>query len=132
MNSRLGTFAIRASCSSFATAFPLRLVLDSFEFQQTQIFAFFPVPVGFFSDVDGRPVCNDVRSLQQPSRIEFARLSVWSKALGFRMVLVRVQKHEEILWECSTAIVLVREFVNGRLVIVDVDALRVHPLFSLG
>jgi hypothetical protein len=42
---------------------PFLLVLDSFEIQQTQIFALFPVFVGFFSDVDGRPVRNDVRPL---------------------------------------------------------------------
>src|SRR5438309_10857833 len=42
MNSRLGNFAICFSCSSVAIASPLRFVLDCFEFQQTQVFAFFP------------------------------------------------------------------------------------------
>jgi hypothetical protein len=48
------------------------------------------------------------------------------------MVLVRIQEHEEILWERPAAIVFVCEFVNGRFVVVDVDALRVHPLIPLG
>jgi hypothetical protein len=48
------------------------------------------------------------------------------------MILVRVQEHEEILCEGAATIVIVREFVNGRFVIVDVDALRVHPLIPLG
>jgi hypothetical protein len=55
MNSRLGTFSIRASCSSSATASPFSAVLDRFEFQQTPIFALFPTPVGLFPDVDWRP-----------------------------------------------------------------------------
>ncbi|MFI5091015.1 MAG: hypothetical protein ACHP7P_13235 [Terriglobales bacterium] len=69
---------------------PFAPVLDGFEFQQTQIFAFFPVPVGFLPDVDGWPVRNDVRPLQQSSRIKLARLPVRPEALGFRMVLVRL------------------------------------------
>jgi hypothetical protein len=47
-------------------------VLDGFEFQQTQVFTLFPMPVGFLADVDGWPVRNNVRALQQSSRIELA------------------------------------------------------------
>jgi hypothetical protein len=39
-------------------------VLDRFGFQQTQVFAIFPVPVGFLSDGNEGPIRNDVRSLQ--------------------------------------------------------------------
>src|ERR1700687_1053632 len=96
-------FPLRNFCDacqllSIRNSIPFPPVLDGFEFQQTQVFAFFPMPVGFLPNVDRRPVCNDVRSLQQSSRIELARISVMTKALGFRMVLVRVQEHEEILW----------------------------------
>ena len=46
--------------------------------------------VGFFADVDRRPVRNDVRTLQQSARIELARLAVWPKTLRFWVVLIRV------------------------------------------
>jgi hypothetical protein len=39
------------------------LVLDRFEFEQAQVLCFLPVPVGFFSNVDGWPVRDYVRSL---------------------------------------------------------------------
>jgi len=67
---------------------PFAPVLNGLEFKQTQVFAFFPMPVGFHPDVDGRPVRNDVCALQQTSRVELARLSVWPKALRFWVVLV--------------------------------------------
>jgi hypothetical protein len=44
-------------------------VFNCFEIQQTQIFALFPVAVGFLPDVDGRPVRNSVCALQQSSRV---------------------------------------------------------------
>jgi hypothetical protein len=53
-------------------------VLDGFEFQQTQVFTLFPMPVVFLPDVDRRPVRNNVRPLQQSvgreRRIQLARL----------------------------------------------------------
>jgi hypothetical protein len=63
------------------------------------------MPVGFLPDVDRRAVRDDVRPLQQSSRVELAGLAIRSKALGFRVVLVRVQKHEEILWQCCSIII---------------------------
>ena len=39
------------------------LVMDSFEFQQTQIVTFLPMSVRFLSNLDRRPICEDVRSL---------------------------------------------------------------------
>jgi len=80
-------------------------------------------PFGNHPDVNGRPVRDNVCSLQQSSRVELARLSVWRQALRFWVVLVRLQEHEEILYHCSATVVFVCEFVSGRLVIVDVDAL---------
>jgi hypothetical protein len=108
------------------------LVLDCFELQQTQVFAFFPMLVGFLSDVSWRPIRSDVCALQQTSRVELARLSVWPKALRFWAVLVTGQEHKEILDQCSATVVFVCQFVNGRLVIVNIDARRAHPLISLG
>ena len=97
MNSRLGTFAIRAQLFIGRNCISFPLVLNRFEIQQTQIFAFFPMLVGLLADVDRRPIRDDVGSLQQSARIEFARFSVWPEALSFRMVLVGLQQHEEIL-----------------------------------
>jgi hypothetical protein len=37
---------------------PLSPVLDGLEFQQAQILAFFPMAVGFFSDVNRWPLGN--------------------------------------------------------------------------
>jgi hypothetical protein len=45
---------IGRNCTSFA------LVLDGLEFQQAQVFALFPVLVGFFSDVNWRRIRNYV------------------------------------------------------------------------
>ena len=59
-------------------------VLDRFEFQQTQVFALFPMLVGLFADVDRWPVRDDVRPLQQSARVECARLPVRPEALRFR------------------------------------------------
>jgi len=123
---------MRANCSSSATATPSPLVLDGSEFQQTQVFALFPMPVGFLPDVDGWPVRNDVRPLQQFASIAVARLSVRPKDLRFWVVLVRIQKHEEILRKYPATVVLIREFVDGRLMIMNVDALRMHPLIAFG
>jgi len=107
-------------------------VFDTLEIQQAQIFALFPMPVVLFSDVDWRPVRDDVRSLQQSACVELARLAIRPQALCFGMALVGVEQHEEILWNDSATVVFVSEFVNTRFVIVDVDALRAHPLNALG
>jgi len=88
--------------------------------------------VGLFADVDGRPVRDDVYALQQTSRVELTRLAVWPKALRFWVVLVGVQEHEEILRKYLTTVVFIRKLVNGRLGIVDIDALRMHPLVAFG
>ena len=77
--------------------------------------------VGLLSDVDGRPVRDNVRSLQQSSRIEFARFPIRTKALGFGVVLIRVQKHEEILGHGFLAVIFIGELVNRRLVVMDVN-----------
>jgi len=60
----LGKFSdsLQLLISRYGIALPL--VLDCLEFQQTQIFAFFPMLVRFPSDVDRRPIRNDVRALQ--------------------------------------------------------------------
>jgi hypothetical protein len=62
----------------------LSFVQNRAEIQQTQVFALFPMPVGFLADVDGRPVRNDVRALQQSTPVEFAQLSQRQFALGRR------------------------------------------------
>jgi len=56
----LGTFSNSLQLFIRRDREALSLVLDSLEFQQTQIFAFFPVLVGFLPDVDWRPIRNDV------------------------------------------------------------------------
>ena len=58
-------------------------VLDCFEFQQAQVLAFFPMFVRFLSDVDRRPIRNDVRALQQATCIGLARLTIRTEALRF-------------------------------------------------
>jgi len=117
---------IARNCISFS------LVFNRLEVKQAQVFALFPMLIGFLPDVDRRPVRNNVCSLQQSACIELARLSVRSKALGFWMVLVRVQEHEEILDDRPATVVFVSEFVNAGLGIVDIDALRTHPLIAFG
>jgi hypothetical protein len=85
----------------------LTLVDDGARVQQAGIFPLLPVTVGFFADLNGRPVGDNMRPLQQPTRIELARASTRCKAFGLRMVLVRIQEHEEILWHDLVAIVFV-------------------------
>ena len=108
------------------------LVFNCFEIQQTQVFALFPMLVGFLANIDRRPIRDDMRPLQQAARVEFTRVPGRPEALRLRVVLIRVQQHEEILRKYPAAVVFVRELVNGRLGIVDVDAFRLHPLIALG
>jgi hypothetical protein len=110
----------------------LSLVFNRLEIQQAQVFALFPMLVGLFADINRWQIRDDVRSLQQSARIEFARSSIWRETLRFRVVLVRLQQHEELPHYCPATVVLVCEFVNGRLGIMDIDALRMHPLIAVG
>jgi hypothetical protein len=68
---------LRDPCQLFIirNSIPSSLVLNSLEIQQTQIFAFFRMPIGFLANVDWWPVRDDVRTLQRSSRVELARLS---------------------------------------------------------
>jgi hypothetical protein len=84
-------------------------VFNAFEVEQTQILALFPVLIGLFADVDRGRIRDDVRALQQPASIEFTGSPVRTKALGFWVVLIRLQKHEEVLWHSLPTIVFVGE-----------------------
>lgn len=72
-------------------------VFDSLEIEQAQVFAFFQMLVGLFTDVHRRPVRNDVCALEQAPCFRAAGLAVGAHALCFRVILARVQEHEEVL-----------------------------------
>jgi len=47
------------------------------------------------------------------------------------MLLVRVQEHEEVPYDCSATVILVCQSVNARFVVVNVDAPCAHPFAAL-
>jgi len=122
---------MRADSFFVAIAIPFARVLNRFEFEQAEIFALFKVFVVFFSDVDRRPIRDHVRALEQTSRFRAAWLSVGSQALGFRVILILIHEHVEILDDRSATVVFIREFVHRGLWIVNIDALSAHPFIAV-
>lgn len=59
-----------------------------------------------------------------------AGLAIGSLALCFRMVLVRIEEHEEVLHEGTFAVIFMRQFVLWGLRIVDIDASGAHPFVA--
>src|SRR5215467_703748 len=95
MNSRFGTFSDRCKLF-FRSKLPLP-VHWIFEIEPSQVFALFPMLARFLSDVHWRPICHDVRTPEPSARFGGAGRAVRSQALCFRVVLVPVQEHEEVL-----------------------------------
>lgn len=108
----LGNFCDTGQLLVVRNNISFRPVLNGFEFQQAQIFTFLPVPVGFFSEVNGQLVCNYGCALQQAARVKPARLSVRSKALRFGMVLVPVQQRAAQTRRCcELRLLLLNDFI---------------------